>query len=157
MGKEYTEGEIAVDHLDHLGRPRVMTVNDLPSKTIQSDHDQADIKKILQKYKEVGIVDNLRTTETAFADVTNFTDFADVMRHAKEAEHAFMRLPSKVREIFDHDVGTWLDTAHDPEKLASLVEEGKIEPFEQPAAAPTTNNTSGDGTSGNADTVPEGS
>lgn len=124
--------------LDYRGRPRSGTVNDEPSKTIQSDADAADITKILARYKEVGIVEHLNMAQAAYMDVTEFTDFADAVRQSKMAEIEFLKLPSKVRRIFNHDVAEWLDTAHDPEKRDALVEAGFIkapEPEVVPAAA----------------------
>ncbi len=134
------------EQLDSRGKPRkqYQTVNDGPVMTVQSDAEEADIQKILKKYKEVGIIDHLNVTEATYRDVTTFSDFADVMRTAKEAEKDFMKLPSKVREIFKHDVATWLDTAHDEEKRTALREEGKISPLKS-----STPETSGDSSSGN--------
>lgn len=102
------------------GRKRVQTINDEPSMTVQSDRDQADIKKVLAKYEQTGVLVNLRDVDLEYRDVTQFDDFADLMRQQKEAEAAFMRLPSKVRELFHHDVSEWLDAAHDQEKLEAL-------------------------------------
>lgn len=103
------------EQLDHRGKPRSLyqTVNEGPSRTIQSDAKRADIQHILKKYKQVGIVDHLAQTEARWADVSEFTDLADAMRQVKQAEGEFMRLPSKVREVFGHDVAKWLDAAHD--------------------------------------------
>ncbi len=142
------------DQLDYRGRPRskYQTINTEPSQTIQSDADQADIKKILRKYKQVGIVDHLNLTEATYKDVTEFTDFGDVMRTVKQAENQFMELPSKVREIFQHDVASWLDHAHDEEKRASLVTAGEIETITQPTPANPV--TSGDGNAGTGDADP---
>lgn len=143
--------------LDSRGRDRALsqTVNEDPSKTIQSDASRADIKHILKRFRETGIVENLNVTEATFADVSELGDFADVMTVARNAETAFMRLPSKVREIFNHDVANWLDTAHDEEKRASLVAAGEIAPEQQPAETPTGDNPDGDAGPGPADPVPE--
>ncbi len=121
------------EQIDYRGRPRVQTINDLPSETIQSESDQTDIKKILKKYREVGIIEHLNLTESTFADVTSFTDYGDVIRTAKEAELQFMQLPSKIREKFNHDTALWLDTAHDEAKRLQLLEEGTIKTLEPPA------------------------
>ncbi len=94
-------------------RRRVQTVNDMPSCTIQSDAEQADIQRILQKFEAVGIVDHLRDVELQYGDISELTDYADATRQVKEAEEAFMKLPSKVREVFQHDVAVWLDSAND--------------------------------------------
>lgn len=140
------------EQLDARGKPRsaYQTVNTLPSKTAKSEADQANIQTILRKYKELGIVDHLNLTEAMFPDVTEIGDFADVVRTAKAAEVEFMKMPSKIREIFNHDVATWLDYAHDEEKRASLLAEGKIQPVEQPTAGHPGDNPSRDGAEGNA-------
>lgn len=129
--------------LDSRGKPRVQTsFEGIESLTVQSDAHRADIRNILRQYKQVGIVDNLNRAEAVFKDVSEFTDFSDAMRMASMAEQDFMKLPSKVREIFNHDVAEWLDTAHDPEKRDALVAAGIIEasvaPIEEvgPAVVP---------------------
>jgi len=124
--------------LDARGRPRAQyqTINDGPELTVQSDAGQADIKQILKRWKNVGIVDHLAITEASFKDVSEFSDYADVMRTAQTANEEFMKMPSKVREIFGHDVANWLDTAHDPEKLSQLIAEGKVGPDQEPAVPP---------------------
>lgn len=115
--------------LDSRGRKRsdTWTVNKDPSLTIQSDAAESDINEILRKYKEVGLLDHLNSAQAMFMDVTEFTDLADAMRQSREAEAVFMQLPSKMREIFHHDVAEWLDAAHDPEKRDALVRAGFIE------------------------------
>lgn len=122
--------------LDARGRERVRTVrpDDEEKQVVQSDAHRADITKILARYRQVGIVDHLNTAEAMFRDITEFQDFGDAMLMAKEAEKEFMKLPSKIREVFDHDVATWLDAAHDQEKRDALVEAGIIEAGAEPVA-----------------------
>lgn len=136
----------AMEALDALGRPRskFQTVNNQPSETVKAEAELGDINLILKKYREVGIIDNLNITEEMFADVTEFTDFQDVMQTAKVAEQEFMKLPSKVREVFNHDVATWLDTAHDQEKRSQLIEAGEVTPIEQPTPVDTPDSGPGD-------------
>ncbi len=143
-----------MENLDYRGKPRVQTINNLPSETLQSDGDRADIKKILKRYKSVGIVDHLNLTESTYQDVSEIGDFADVMRIAQEAEQQFMQLPSKVREIFNHDVANWLDTAHDQEKRLQLLEEGKIETLEPPDKKDPPADVSGTPSTGDPDSTP---
>jgi len=101
-------------------RPRVQTVNDLPSKTVQGDVFRTEIRHILAKYRQTGVVEHMRNVDLQFRDVSEFQDFADLMYQTKQAEKAFMTLPSKVREVFSHDVAVWLDCAHDADKLNAL-------------------------------------
>lgn len=114
----------------HGGRPRVQSINNDPSETIQSDAHLADMNTILRTFGQEG-VSLLDETALQFRDVSGFTDLADALAQAKEAEVEFMKLPSKVREVFDHDVAVWLDTAHDQDKRDILLAEGFIKPVEE--------------------------
>jgi len=114
-----------VSKTDFFGNPKVVSVNNDPSETIQSDAHLADIANILKTYGQQGGA-LLDEAELQFGDVSDFTDFHDVMINVRAAEVQFLKLPSKVREIFDHSVEIWLDTAHDKEKRDALVEAGFI-------------------------------
>ncbi len=112
---------------DSRGRPRVQTVNTAPSMTVQSDGHLADINNIMLKFGQEGMA-QLDDAALQFADISSFTDLADAIQQARRAEVEFMKLPSKVREIFGHDVAVWLDTAHDKDKRDALVSAGFLEP-----------------------------
>jgi len=112
--------QIITERADQPLHPRVQTLNDQESMTVQSDRSRADIAEIIKRYAGTGIVDRMAEVDLQFRDVTEFEDFADLMQQTKAAELAFMELPSKLREVFDHDVSKWLDAAHDPEKIEAL-------------------------------------
>ncbi len=116
--------------LDARGRSRVQTYFDEGSSmTVQSDAHLADIQEILKSYGVVGMEQMLNVAEAQFMDVSEFTDYKTMMDHVRTAEAAFMRLPSKVREKFGHDVHTWLDSAHDERRAPSREErtrEGEV-------------------------------
>lgn len=134
---------------DSRGRARVQTVNDQPSLTVQSDIEKSDINAILKRYDQVGIIDHLAAVDAQFLDVSQFEDFHDVMQQAKAAEAVFMRLPSKLREVFDHDASKWLDAAHDPEKVEALRPQlealGVLDPLPAPATPAPNPSPEGDG------------
>lgn len=137
--------------LDALGRPRVQTVNSDPSLTVQSDAKKADITHIINRYKRGELVTNLNQAEAQFADISAFTDFADAMRHVRTAETEFLKLPSKIRELFNHDVANWLDHAHDEDKREQMVQAGLMDPppaptTTAPAPAPAPASAAGDTT-----------
>lgn len=118
---------------------RVRTLNEDPSKTVQSDAHRADIKQVLAQYEATGVLANLNDVDLQFRDVSEFTDYADLMQQNKEAEAEFMRLPSKVREVFEHDHTVWLDAAHDgitEEQAQKLVRLGVLEEVKSDAEAP---------------------
>ncbi len=113
----------------YRGRPRVQTVNKDPSMTVQSDAHLADINQIMSRFAADGI-SGLDQADLMFKDISEFTDLKDALDQAALANVEFLKLPSKVREIFDHDVAVWLDTAHDKEKRDALVAAGFIKAVE---------------------------
>lgn len=117
------------DHADYRGRMRSKswTVNDEPSQTIQSDAVAADIQTILKAHGVTGFYEHLAGVDAQFLDVTEMTDYADVMREAARAEETFMGLPAEVRSLFGNNVARWLDAAHDKEKRDALAEEAGAE------------------------------
>lgn len=128
--------EVQEIQLDQRGKERrkYQTFNTEESRTVQSDRDRADIRKIMQKFRQVGVVDHMAAAAGVYKDVSAFDDYQDVMLSAKSAEEKFMELPSKLREVFGHDVAEWLDCAHDKEKMDAkipeLVKGGWIEAVE---------------------------
>lgn len=100
-------------------RPRVRTVNTDPHMTVQGE-SSTEIRDVLSKFKEVGILPHMRQVDLDFRDVSEFSDFVDVMRASADARQAFLRLPPQVRDVFGNDPARWLDAAHDAEKLEAL-------------------------------------
>lgn len=117
------------------------------SLTVQSDRAKTEINNILAAYSDNGgIITHLAQVQASYKDISEFTDLKDAIDQARRAEHEFMRLPSEVRRIFDHNVATWLDTSHDSDKIQTLMDKGLIPkhgdqipiPLETPAAVPET-------------------
>lgn len=130
---------------ESTGRKRVVTMNNEPSMTVQSERDRSEIREILRRYGATGVADSLRNAELVFRDVTAFDDFTDLMRQNAVAQEEFMKLPSKVRQVFNHDVAAWLDAANDgldEAQTAKVIKLGVVEASESravpapPAAAP---------------------
>ncbi len=115
--------------LNSRGQPRLQTINDEESKTVQSDAHLADINVIMHNFAQTGDA-MLDEADLLYKDVSEFTDLQDALNQANLAESHFLTLPSKVREVFNHDVAVWLDTAHDQDKRDALVQAGFLEPPE---------------------------
>lgn len=122
-------------NLDSRGKPRVQTEFNDPSLTEQADAKKADINQILKRAGVTGIIEHLANVDEVFMDVSEFTDYATMRQHVAKAETAFMSLPSKVREAFNHSVDEWLDAAHATRE--ELADRGILEAFGvAPAATP---------------------
>lgn len=124
--------------IDSRGRPRVQTVNDSPTRTVQSDQVHTDLALILDRYRDGVPLDVLNRAEARFVDISELSDYAEAMRVVRSAEGFFMSQDPKVRAIFGNSVANFLDAAHDPDKRELLVEAGFLEadPETSPAVEP---------------------
>lgn len=126
--------------LDRRGRPRVQTVFEDPSLTVQSDADRASIRHILGKYKEMGLAAGMQAAGE-FVDLSELTDYTQAMRVVRASETAFMQLPAEARKVFKNDPATWLDAVQgaefgDQEKMDQLVKAGLVKAAVVPEKAP---------------------
>lgn len=95
------------------GRKRVVTMNKSESRTVQSDRERSEMKAILRRYEAFNVVDHLSSVDLQFRDVSEFSDMSDALRQLRDAEHVFMRLDPRIRDVFDNDAARWLDAGHD--------------------------------------------
>lgn len=135
---EQLELEQEQPQVDYRGKLRSLyqTHNTDPSLTILSDAKAADMKEILKDHGISNILDHLAHTDAQFLDVSEMSDYADVMREARKADMEFMKLPAEVRSLFDNDVANWLDAAHDVDKGARIYERVQGEGTPEVPAAP---------------------
>ena len=132
MTEEVLGREVGMVNARGKSRAQFQTTDFGPSLTKQSQADQADIQFILKQYPGVKLAQELDRAELRFGDITELPDYADAAIVLREAEEMFLRLPSKTREVFDHDVAKFLDAAHDPDKRDLLVKAGIVDPPEVP-------------------------
>lgn len=115
------------------GRLNVITVNNEPSLTIQSEKDKCDLEVIRAIYAKSGVMNNIRTDQPRYGDFTSSRELHDVLLRAQEAHEDFMELDAQIRARFDNDPGKLLDYVADPKNAAEAVKLGLIK---APAASP---------------------
>lgn len=107
-------GSSFVDHAGNLCTPRsngtlrVQSLNDLPSRTIQSEKDSCDINLILRKFKTTGVMSNVNTNSPLEVSFDEVVDFHSAMTQVASAQQAFATLPSALRKRFSNDPGELL-------------------------------------------------
>lgn len=113
------------------------TVNDKPSKTVQSDFDQTDINLLVRRFGITGdITANRRVPlDVDFAEVV---DFQSAMNQIRAAQENFADLPSSTRKYFSNDPGEFLRFMSDPGNVSEAVRLGlgTLVPSPTPAPAP---------------------
>ncbi len=102
--------------------------------TRQSEADQADINKILERFAKSGIVPIVERPGE-FLDVSEIGDFRQALEQVSIAREYFGRLPADVRLRFDNDPAALLDAVNDAARHDELVKLGILEKGEPPAGS----------------------
>lgn len=106
-------------------RIRVQTIHQNPSRTQQQFADDANIHRILERYADTGSLDNQdKNRVPKYGDFSQIPDYQEAQNTVITAKTAFMRLPSKIRDRFDHDPQKLISFINDPNNLREAIELG---------------------------------
>ena len=94
------------------------------SFTKQSHKAECDINNILSQYKRTGMITHISARQAQYIDLPDASDLQEAFAVAEEANAAFMSLPAKVRDLFDHDPVKFLQALNDPSRADELRELG---------------------------------
>lgn len=97
------------------------------SLTRQEFADESDLNKIMEKYA-AGIAPIPRGDRAPmFGDFSSLPDYQTSLEMIRQADDAFMQLPSKLRERFDNDPAKLLDFLGDKANREEAISLGLID------------------------------
>lgn len=103
--------------------------------TEQSHKAGCEIKNILDKYQQTGIMTHVSKHQPQYGDVTP-VEFQDAMNIIAKAGSMFEELPANIRKKFDNDPKSFLEFVQDEKNLPEMYELGlAIKPEEAPGAS----------------------
>lgn len=145
------EKKIIVD--EKTGRKRVITINEEPSMTDQSQAPQCDVNNIIAKFQKTGEISHLAQHQGMYADVSEFQDLHTALSQVRAAEYAFQSLPGQLRARFENDPVKFVEFLQDPKNDVEAVQLGLKTLTKNPLYAPDqrdeTNSTSSNTTQKN--------
>lgn len=127
MYGKWKEGEVAWPVTDCTGDKGF---------TVQSDRDDADINKIVQRFMKSGQLPPSLRGEPFYGDVSEFGDLQDSLIKIQEANELFMQYPAEVRERFDNDPVKLVDFLADEGNRKEAEDLGLVVPAPAPAEVP---------------------
>jgi bifunctional DNA-binding transcriptional regulator/antitoxin component of YhaV-PrlF toxin-antitoxin module len=142
---------------DKVVRKRVMTVNNTPSLTDQSQKDQTIAKNIIKHYVKTGLITHLNQEAGKFADVSEVKSLYENMSKVKQVERYFMDLPSELRAKFDNDPQKMLEVIVDPAQEELQKELGLSLPVDPDTGKPITKEGKSEKDSGSTEVPPSDS
>lgn len=110
---------------------------DLKREAVQSERDQADVNKIVQRFATTGVLPP-GSGPGMYADVSRMSDYREALEMVREADRTFMTLPAGTRAKFNNDPAEFLDFVANADE-AEMVDKGLLvrrDPVVDPAPAP---------------------
>jgi phage internal scaffolding protein len=100
---------------------------DDPGLTQQEFKNECDVNLIVDKYQRTGLLTHVAATTGTFMAAPQM-DFQEALNYVRDAEEAFMNLPSEIRKEFNNDPAVMIDFCQDPVNLPKLEEMGLLDP-----------------------------
>lgn len=82
------------------------------SRTVQSESDQCDINKIMERFNRSGKLPSMQTIPAQYGDA-RVVDFATAQQIVKDAKNQFASLPAQTRKHFGNDPQAFLNALND--------------------------------------------
>jgi len=91
------------------------------SRTVQSEADNCDINKIMERFNRTGKLPIMQSQPAQYGDA-RVVDFQTAQAIVKDAKNQFAELPAKTRKAFGNDPQAFLSALNDTsdENLANL-------------------------------------
>lgn len=110
-------------------RRDVVTINNEPSMTDQSQLKETDINHIYSKYMKTGEINLINANVGRYADLTEITDLGEMLEAVKFAKETFMTIPGELRAKFDNDPENFIAYLNDPQNDEEAIKYGfKVKP-----------------------------
>ena len=101
-------------------RSRIQKQFKTQSRTVQSDRDSTDIKRL------VNTAPPFDPSQMTFADVTDIPDFRATQDRLADVYSRFAELPSEIREKFENEPANLVEFVQDPDNIDDAVELGLL-------------------------------
>lgn len=101
-------------------------------RTKQEFKEECDINHMIAKFQKTGVAPPVNRGAGGFGDFSDVPDFHTAMTRVREAETAFMRFPSDIRERFRNDPAEMIEFLDNDENELEAIELGLIPGKPQP-------------------------
>lgn len=115
-----------VKEVRRKGRDRSVYVDYYPerSKAKPEFAKDANINRLMAKYKRTGIIDPLIYRDMKYGDFASGSDFAEMAIKVTDAQEEFLSLPSHIRNRFQNNPVKLLDFLADPKNDEEAIKLG---------------------------------
>lgn len=98
------------------------------SLTQQNFKAETDIRTIIRKYDQTGLITNVAKGIAHYGDYSEANEYREALDIVNNANATFMQLPAELRKQFGNDAGEFFEFATNPANKEKLVEMGLAKP-----------------------------
>lgn len=125
--------------LNWNGEKPVVDCSGDPGFTVQSQRDEADINKIVQRLQKGANSVRINGKEPFYGDVSDISGLQEALIVVQKSNDLFLQYPAELREKFDNDPVKFVEFMENPDNLDEAIKLGLAEPRpadQPPAPAP---------------------
>jgi len=95
-----------------------------PSMTEQHHKKDCDIRHIMRKSQQTGMVTHLAQYEGRYMDLANRPDFERSQQIIADGKTAFETVPADIRDRFHNNPAEWIEFMQNPDNREEMIELG---------------------------------
>lgn len=122
-------------------RRRVPTTITAKSMTQQNFKKETDVNSILERYRQTGQINHVRSGSPSYGDFTQVGDYHESINRVIYAQEQFMALPAVVRKRFGNDPAALVEFLSNEKNYEEALQLGLLSPEAVAAHKTTTNKT----------------
>ena len=123
-----------IKSINHHSRRKIIVPESEPSITDQSGASDSDINNIVARYKQTGVLPDIKQTAQQFIDCTQIRDYQDSKNTIAKANSLFHQLPAELRALMQNNPANTHNFFTDPRNKEILESYGYLA---TPIAPPT--------------------
>lgn len=106
--------QLKISSIYNHHKSKGISFEDSPSMTKQEFVKECDINNIISKYHKTGVMDNAKSSEQYYQDVSEYPSFEEAIQYTLTAKESFMGLDPNLRKRFNNDPQRLLNFLEDP-------------------------------------------
>lgn len=116
-----------IKELRENGSLRIATINNEKSLTQQQFKAECDVNNIMKKYEQTGEIHHLNRSKGVYQDLSQFTNYQEMLHKVMDAEQAFDALPAETRKRFNNNPQELIEFLGDNKNKEEAIKLGLVE------------------------------
>ena len=92
---------------------------DIPTLTVQDQHDSTEINRILDRFQRTGLIEHVNKNQAQYGEFSQYS-YHENLNMIHTIQESFDELPSQVRKQFENDPQKWIEYLGNPDAISDM-------------------------------------